>query len=301
LRFLAQRSGLSLANGGYRFLGKIAESPRCDVSKAERQGKGQNVCIKSITLSNKIHQKMIQRELSAALRLKESKNIVKIEDWFLDWIKPISACLVMEFCDVNLSDFLYSTRINKSIAFPAIEIMNLIHNITEALVCLENAGVIHRDINTSNILLKAEQERRTWKLADFGSSCSPINSTCDGFCGSLLTASPEALKLFPLSSQSDIWSFGCVVWECVTLTRPFKCASILEFRRSSKYPSQFPIHEYLFPRPKGVSCGTGMWVILRFVRDRMLVPDHQKRASSRELYFEWTDSQKLSSCGSPVL
>lgn len=244
---------------------------------------------------------MIQRELSASIRLNGSKNIVKIEDWFLNWIPPLSACLVMEFCDVNLSDFLYSTRINNSRAFPAIEIMNLIHNITEALVCLENADVIHRDINTSNILLKAEQERRTWKLADFGSSCNSINSTCDGFCGSLLTASPEALKLFPLRSQSDIWSFGCVVWECVTLTRPFKCASLLEFRRSSKYPSQFPIHEYLCPRPQGVSRGTGLRVILRLVRDRMLVPDHQKRASSREIYFEWTDSKKISSYAFPVL
>ena len=252
------------------------------------------MCIKSISLYKKTHQKMIQRELFTAPLLRESQYVVIVSDWFVSWSSPLSACLVMEFCNANLSEFLYSTRLKKSTLFPVTQLATLVYHISEALIHLENIGLVHRDINTSNILMKAENTEWAWKLADFGSSCISTESTSDGFCGTIPTASPEALKVQPLSSQSDIWSFGCVIWECVTLARPFKCVSLLEFQRSSKLPGEFPIDRYLVSPTRCVPNGSLYSKILKFVRKTMLVANHQMRASSRELHSAWNTQQ----CGS---
>jgi eukaryotic-like serine/threonine-protein kinase len=102
--------------------------------------------------------------------------------------------------------------------------------LASALHYAHERRVLHRDIKPANILLTAEAN---CKLADFNVSFSEELQGADAarfFGGSLLYMSPEqlgAMQIQPLllpselDHRSDVYSLACVIWELLTLRRPW--------------------------------------------------------------------------------
>uniref|UniRef100_A0A1I8I7J9 non-specific serine/threonine protein kinase n=1 Tax=Macrostomum lignano TaxID=282301 RepID=A0A1I8I7J9_9PLAT len=103
--------------------------------------------------------------------------------------------------------------------------------ICSALAYIHNRKqpVIHRDINCSNIIVL--EDSRKIKLIDFGlsiilkQSMSHISSSSQYPKGTLNFMAPELLgsggsDSLQYSRQSDIWAFGCSVYQMATGARP---------------------------------------------------------------------------------
>lgn len=101
--------------------------------------------------------------------------------------------------------------------FPQTSIIkHIVHQVLTALDYVHSEGFVHRDINSSNVLISPELDHLT-KLADFGfcvraNDCTPNSK--NGKAGTVLYLAPEQVSGDLLYSfESDIWSAGCVVAE----------------------------------------------------------------------------------------
>nr|WOX59761.1 receptor tyrosine kinase FGFR2A1 [Carcinus maenas]WOX59763.1 receptor tyrosine kinase FGFR2A2 [Carcinus maenas] len=120
-------------------------------------------------------------------------------------------------------------------------------------------GIVHRDLATRNVLLG---EDNVCKVADFGLARDVANNRIyerksDGRLPVRWMA-PESLFDNIFSAKSDVWSFGVLLWEIVTLG-------------STPYP------------------GMGAVEVMRKVREgyRMEKPDHCRREIYNIMYYCW--------------
>ena len=121
-------------------------------------------------------------------------------------------------------------------AVPVEESLKLTLQIAEALEAAHEKGVIHRDLKPANIKITPDGKA---KVLDFGLakalahvsedmnlSDSPTLSAAATQQGVILgTAaymSPEQARGKSVDKRSDIWAFGCVLYECLTGRQPFR-------------------------------------------------------------------------------
>jgi serine/threonine protein kinase len=81
-------------------------------------------------------------------------------------------------------------------------------------------------------------EAYTIKVADFGLS-QPLQSRehrehATGRCGYIRCIPPEVFKNREFSLSSDVWAYGMLLYELLTLTQPYDGASYSDIRRFVK-------------------------------------------------------------------
>ena len=104
--------------------------------------------------------------------------------------------------------------------------------IADALATAHKAGIIHRDLKPGNIMLT----KRGATLLDFGLAKPPPVALSAGvtqvatqqpltgagtLVGTLQYMAPEQLQGLPVDARTDVFAFGCVLYEMVTGRRAF--------------------------------------------------------------------------------
>jgi eukaryotic-like serine/threonine-protein kinase len=101
------------------------------------------------------------------------------------------------------------------------ETIELAAQIARGLDALHAGGVLHRDVKPSNVLIAGDG---TAALSDFGIARGPDSTqlTRDGqLLGTPQYLAPELIEGAAASTASDIYAFGCVLYECLTGLTPF--------------------------------------------------------------------------------
>ena len=122
---------------------------------------------------------------------------------------------------------------------PLDEALPIARQICEALEAAHEHGIIHRDLKPANIkitpdgvvkvldfgLAKLAHPERTARAGDLTASptiTSPAMMTGVGvLLGTAAYMSPEQAKGREADKRSDVWAFGCVLYEMLTGRRPF--------------------------------------------------------------------------------
>lgn len=86
-------------------------------------------------------------------------------------------------------------------------------------MALHKLKILHRDMKSANIFLFKSGAA---KLGDLNVSKVAKNGMLNTQTGTPYYAAPEVWKDQPYDLKSDIWSFGCVIYEMCCLVPPFK-------------------------------------------------------------------------------
>ena len=103
--------------------------------------------------------------------------------------------------------------------------MRLIEQVGDALDAAHEGGLVHRDVKPANVLIAVRSNREHSYLTDFGltkqtSSISGLTGTGE-LVGTIEYVSPEQIRGERIDGRADVYSLGCVLYECLAGERPF--------------------------------------------------------------------------------
>ncbi|UCG59902.1 MAG: protein kinase [Phycisphaerales bacterium] len=108
------------------------------------------------------------------------------------------------------------------------EALSIGQQVTEAVSAAHDKGVVHRDLKPGNIKITPEDKV---KVLDFGlAKASASEATAEKttvthpgrVIGTPAYMSPEQARGKPTDHHTDIWSFGCIMYEMLTGSVPFE-------------------------------------------------------------------------------
>jgi len=113
-----------------------------------------------------------------------------------------------------------SALLQKSVAIPIIEALDLIIGLLHGLGYAHKRGIIHRDIKPANIRVDSEGKAR---LMDFGvAHLASSDMTSTGMLlGTPAYMAPEQITGGSVIAETDIFSVGAVLYELLAGKRPF--------------------------------------------------------------------------------
>ncbi|XP_074525512.1 inhibitor of nuclear factor kappa-B kinase subunit beta [Halichoeres trimaculatus] len=155
----------------------------------------------------------------------EHVNVVAAREVPEEMCKPLAAhhlpLLAMEYCQggdlrkyLNLMENCCGMREGY--------VLILLSDISSALTYLHKKRIIHRDLKPENIVLQQGEKRLIHKIIDLGYAKElDQSSLCTSFVGTLQYLAPELIERQRYTVTVDYWSFGTLVFECITGFRPF--------------------------------------------------------------------------------
>ncbi len=237
-----------LLGNRYRVIKKIGSGGMAIVYLAKDLSLDRNVAIKVLReeyTEDSTFRRHFQKEAVAIAKLSHN-NIVGIYDILTD---DETMCLVMEYVEgETLKD-----KINRDGAIPWQKAVKYAIQIANGLAYAHENQIIHKDVKSQNILI---DKHDNVKITDFGIAQMMNNTTIThnkGVLGSAHYFSPEQARGEKLSYQTDIYSFGIVLYEMLVGELPFTADNPVSVALKHIQEPARPVHTIMHDVPESLS------------------------------------------------
>lgn len=218
----------------FRIISRLGKGGMSSVFKAEHLHLQKLVAIKLL------HPREYAREKSTERFQQEARvictlnhpNIVKVYAFGLS--ENDQLYLAMEYLEG--SDLAQKLKSEGKFAWP--RVVSLSMQISEGLEQAHERGVVHRDLKPGNVIVQVDDKgQEVAKIVDFGiarlnrreSGEQHASLTGQGnTCGTPAYMSPEQCRGESVDARTDIYSFGCLLFELLTGRPPFNARTSLE-------------------------------------------------------------------------
>jgi serine/threonine protein kinase len=226
-----EESFIGRSVGPYRILSTLGAGGMGDVYRARDTKLGRDVAIKILSrifTTDADRRARFDREarILASLNHPHIAAIYGVEE-SVDGIRA----LVLELVEGET----LANRLDRG-PVPVAEALDIARQISDALEAAHESGIVHRDLKPANIKITPDG---VVKVLDFGlakasvrdgstpdlsqSPTMTIGSTGEGIVlGTAAYMSPEQARGKPVDKRTDIWAFGCVLYEMLTGQLAFK-------------------------------------------------------------------------------
>ena len=209
----------------------IARGGMGEVYEAFDQELQERVALKTVTATacdNPSAVRRLKAEVQLARRVSHP-NVCRIYDFGTHVTATGSqvSFLTMEF----VAGVTLGKQLRQSGALPVEEARALGRDLLLGLKAAHDAGVLHRDFKSDNVILRQDGSRAQPLILDFGLAraldheAQQSSISNQGLVGTFAYIAPEQLEGKPFSTASDVYSFGLVWFEMLTGELPFKPSS----------------------------------------------------------------------------
>ena len=213
--------------GRFRVLRHVGNGGMGDVFEAEDLQLKDRVALKMIRpeiASNPVVVARFKREILLGKRVAHP-NVCRIHD--LGFAQSDDGTemlfLTMEF----LSGVTLASRIKRG-PFSAAEALPLIEDMADGLAAAHQAGVVHRDFKSGNVMLVNSSNRTRAVITDFGLARAVSEGEAHSaltkpgaVAGTVAYMAPEQIRSDKVTTAADIYSLGVVIYQMVTGRLPF--------------------------------------------------------------------------------
>jgi serine/threonine-protein kinase len=216
------RSGHTI--GAYEVIALVDEGGQGAVYRARDTSLSRDVALKVVALErfDTRRRARFEREAQALATLNHPNIAMLLGVEHADGV----AALVMELVEGES----LAARLAHG-AVPLAEALSIARQIADALETAHDHGIVHRDLKPANVMIRPDG---TVKVLDFGlakpfaeggagATALTLTATGDGVAivGTAAYMSPEQARGAEVDRRTDVWAFGCVVYEMLTGRRAF--------------------------------------------------------------------------------
>ncbi len=209
----------------YRTIGKyvatdiIGRGAFSIVYKGEHKSLGMPVVIKMMRHDKAQHENFLENFHNEAKIIAglSHNHIIKVFD-FDERYRTLF--IIME----HVSGESLTNMIQRLRMMPPLLVADFLGQICAALDYAHRRGIIHRDINPSNIIVQSNDQV---KVLDFGLACPEGTEDFEN-SGTAHYMAPEQIEGDPVTARTDIYALGITAYEMVTGRRPFQAENLHE-------------------------------------------------------------------------
>jgi serine/threonine-protein kinase len=210
--------------GPYRLEHLLGRGGMGEVHRAWDTRRGRTVALKRLPAplaGDPEFQARFRRESALAAQLSEP-HIIPIHDF-----GEINGRL---FIDMRLVDGVDLASVIKSEGPMAPRrAIGILAQVASALDAAHAAGLVHRDVKPSNVLVRGHDEDEFAYLIDFGiaraaagQASGPALTVTGATLGTLDYMAPERFENRPVDGRADVYSLACMLFELLTGAAPFR-------------------------------------------------------------------------------
>jgi CheY-like chemotaxis protein len=216
-------------NDKFEVNGVLGRGGMSTVFRARHRALKKDFAIKFMDVSRNRDAEFFKRfELEAqALSRMNHQNVVAIHDYGVS--ESGQPYIIMDFVE----GIPLSRALNRLSQFPLARCVNIFKQCCEGIGHAHKQGIIHRDLKPANIILSSRDGHEHVVIVDFGVS-KQVDRTAEKLTregkvyGTTTYMSPEHCTGQPLDQRSDVYAFGCIMYEVLTGHPPFVGDNVLD-------------------------------------------------------------------------
>ena len=271
----------------YEIIKKIGSGGFASIYLVQEKGKNKPpIAAKSIFMSDSEHNtELFTRTLAILMRI-SAPTILRFHGFSpVDFQDHDSLTIFTDFAaNGSLAEMINNEEnVMCPPEYDATQKQIILCGIAHGMMILHSHGVLHRDLNPNNVLLDAHFHPLItgFSLSKFINPSSPRRNSMSG-CGTIAYMAPEVIEGTDYGIESDVFSFGILMFEVITGQRAFDAKSMRNlFEHHSKV-----LHGYrpTFTVPVKPS--------LRSLIERCWDADPFKRPTFTELFYALSLSEE---------